>query len=494
MNKSNNSIKKLLNSRSLKYGSNSIILIVIVIAIAFFINMLVSPAFLQKAIHKDAIKWDLTPNKLFTIGDTTKQILKDIKKDVTIYCLFDEAKIKNDAGLKDINELIKQYAGPRIKIEYVDLDKNPRFISEKDPQGIKNINKDDLLFESGKRLKRVSRDDWYEYDFDQSTFQSRVTGTKAEQSFTGAIKYVTSEKTPTVYFLEGHGERKLDEDFKELVANIQYNNFDVKSLNLTTEGKVPADAEILFISAPKSDLTSSEKEAIKEFMKNGGNAIFAFDPLSNDAKLTNFEDVLSAYNVSLNYDKVKENDEKRHFKNKPYDIVPEIQDSQFTKILLSNGIEAMIMSNSRSLNILKNNKEYITVTSLLKTSGKAEGELIDKSKSSIKGPLDLAVSVENKGGAKVSKVIVLGNGSFMTDSAIKQYSQYSQAGLYFLLYHMRDMINEKDSLIIASKSLASPTLLMEARTTNVVALLVVIVFPVIIFGFGTYVWMRRRHL
>ena len=54
---------KVLKSRTFKYGTNSIILIAAVVAIAVVFNILVDMT---------QIKWDLTPNKLYSIGDTTK--------------------------------------------------------------------------------------------------------------------------------------------------------------------------------------------------------------------------------------------------------------------------------------------------------------------------------------------------------------------------------------------------------------------------------------
>jgi len=77
-----NKIVKLLksiNRRSLKYGSLSIILIVIVVAIAVILNLFVG-MLQDKGIVK---KFDLSANKMFSIGDTTKGILKNITSSVT---------------------------------------------------------------------------------------------------------------------------------------------------------------------------------------------------------------------------------------------------------------------------------------------------------------------------------------------------------------------------------------------------------------------------
>ena len=76
-----NVFKKFFNKRSLKYGSNSAILIVAVIAIAVLVNLLVGML---------DLKLDLTPNKLFSLSDVTKAELKKLEQDVEIIGLFDE--------------------------------------------------------------------------------------------------------------------------------------------------------------------------------------------------------------------------------------------------------------------------------------------------------------------------------------------------------------------------------------------------------------------
>lgn len=494
-NKNSFDMKKLLSSRSLKYGSNSLILIVVVIAIAVIVNMLFSPAVLQKVIGREALKLDLTPNKLYSLGDKTDEVMKGINKDVKVYALYDEAKIKDDAELKEVDEILKQYTKyPHIKLEYVDLDKNPTFITGLDPEGLKEIGRNDIVFAVGKKVKKLSQYDFFSTQFDQQSFQSYKTGSSAEQSITGAIKYVTSDKTPVVYFLTGHDEKKADTDYKSVNTYLLNNNYEVKSLNLATEAKVPDDAEILVVTAPKKDLTTQEKDKLKDYFKNGGKALFAFDTLDTNPKFANFEEVLSTFNVSINYDRVLENDDNRHIKNKPYDIFPVVQDNTINAPINPQSL-LVYMPQTRSVNVLKNDKEYITVTSLMKTSNKAVGEVLDPTKGkNTQGPLDLAVAVENKGGSKVSKIVVMGNASFMTDSAISQYEQYAVSGLYFFLNSLNWMQEQKDEVIIAPKTYSRPMLQMSEMTANVLAVTSVIVLPLIILGFGTFVWMRRRHL
>lgn len=472
-------IKKLFKSKSMKYGSNSVIMVIAVIAIAVLINVLVGmiPA-----------TWDLTSNKLFSIGDTTKEILDGVTVDVQITGLFDETTALTDSSYKEIDQLLKQYEkySSHIKLNYVDPDKNPGYLKEIDPNGMYSIAKNDFVIKTDKKIKSVTPSQLYD-----STNNASVS----EQTFTGAIKYVTAEKTPTVYFLSGHEEMSIESDYGVLKGFLDRNNYDTKTISLATEPKVPDDAETVVIAAPKRDLTTDEANRLKDYLANGGKVVFLFDSLELDVTFTEFEKILRDYNISLNYDKVKENDGDRHVPNNDYDLLPNLEYNEINASGLDAQNFVMIMPKSRSLNVLKNENEYLTVTQLLTSSEQSVGEQIDKSKGrDIAGPLTLAVAAEDKSTLKPSKVLVIGNGYFISDTAVNQYEQYSRNGMYFFLNSLGWMQDREDDVIIASKSYEASTMTITETQARVIAICTVFGLPLLILGFGTFVWMRRRHL
>ena len=74
--------KKLIGTISKKHiknGSYTMVMSVIFIAVVVVINMIVS------ALPSKYSEIDVSSEKLYTIGDETKAMLKDLDKDVTIY-------------------------------------------------------------------------------------------------------------------------------------------------------------------------------------------------------------------------------------------------------------------------------------------------------------------------------------------------------------------------------------------------------------------------
>ena len=115
--------KKLteISKKHIKNGSYAMVMSVIFIAVVIVINMIVS------TIPSKYSEIDVSSQKLYSIGDETKKMLKDLDKDVTIYQIA-------QSGSEDekITNLLKKYEdeSKHIKVEQKDPVVNPKFVSE----------------------------------------------------------------------------------------------------------------------------------------------------------------------------------------------------------------------------------------------------------------------------------------------------------------------------------------------------------------------------
>lgn len=470
-----------LNKRSLKYGSNSIILIVVVVAIAVIINLLVGMG---------DFKLDLTSDQLYSLSDDSKAILKDIKKDVTIYGLFDDGNVPSGNEYKDIINLLSQYEkqGSNIKVEYVDPNKDPGFITSLDKDKTKEIAKGDFVVKSGNKVKKLAAYDLY----GEETQYGRMYN--AEPLITGAIKFVTSDVTPVAYFVTGHGEFSVDGDMTTVKGMLENNNMEVKSLSLVSEKQVPEDCKLLVFASPKSDLSEDEKIKVDAYVKKDGKAVFLLDPVESGSKFTNFEAVLETFNVGINYDKVKEMDENRHLPGDEYQVIATLESNEINAGFNSSGEYPVFLPDSRSLSVLKNPKEWITTTPLIKTTDKAEAANILEQGKIENGPFELAIASEVKGAS--AKVLVFGNGTFLSDAALKsQYSTYFSYGATYFLTTVVNWMQDKDDQTTISPKLITPKgLTITESQTKVISVMMIGVLPLVIMGCGLFVWSRRRHL
>ena len=467
-----------IDKRSLKYGSNSIILIVAVVAIAVVVNLLVGMG---------DIKWDLTADKLYSLSDESKTILKDIKKDVTIYGLFDEGEISSGDAYKDLINLLDQYKKYGIKVDYIDPDKDPGTIASFDKDKTKGIAKGDFVVKSGNKVKRLAAAELY----GETSEYGRMY--KAEPLITGAVKFVTSEVTPVAYFVTGHDEYSVTDQLKQITEALGNNNLEVKTLSLVTEKDVPADCQLLVFSSPKRDLTEAEMIKVDSYLKTGkGRAVFLFDPIESGDKFPNFEEVLQYYNVGINYDKVKELDENLHLPQDEYSLVAKLESNDVNSSI-TDAAKYVFLPDSRSLSVLKNAKEWIKIYSLIKTSDKSQSTGIVDQGTTNSGPFDLAIASEITGG---SKILVFGNGVFLTDKALSsQYSSYFTEGAnYFLSTIVNWMQDKTDQTTISPKLVSPKALTVTQGQAKGISIVLIGVLPLLIMGCGFVVWSRRRHL
>ena len=147
------------------------------------------------------------------------------------------------------------------------------------------------------------------------------------------------------------------------------------------------------------------------------------------------------------------------------------------------------------MNILKNDKEWINVTSLAQTSNLAVGERVDKTKGEdIEGPLNIAVAVEHSGWSKISKIAVIGSSTFIEDDTRDYFGPYYNNAVVFFLDTVNWMQDKKDEVTIAPKYYQYQYLNITAQQATYMGILVVVVLPLIILAAGLVVFLRRRHL
>jgi len=481
--------KEFLNKRNLRFGSYSFVLTVIVVASAIILNVIVGGTKLR-----DKLKIDLTSNKLYSVGAKTDQVLKELDEKVEIIGLFDESKIGANEYTQVI-EFIKQYEtrSNMIDVKYVDPDKNPGYITnELDPEGVLGIQKYDFVIRSDKRSKVLSTYDIFEQSYDETSYQPYVSGLNAEYAFTGAIRFVSSDSIPVIYYTEGHGEGNLESEYSELQSSLELNGYELKKINLASVEKIPDDAFAIMLISPQQDITTVEKERLTVFMENGGNTIFLLDPIQGNPKLTNIEDFLIEYNIGLGYDLVFEMASNRAVFGQPYYFMPTVLSNSINSNLDPSKF-SMFLINSRSVHVLNNEKEWLTSTVLLNTTPEAIGRSLTQGEADNQGPLDLAIAVEHAGGFKISKTLVIGNSIFTSDEGLQMDA--SGSGKKFMVNSINWLQGEQQDIYIPVKKYTYPVLEgITQQTLTILFIGLIIVVPLAIIGFGVFVWLRRRHL
>jgi len=477
--------KGKINKKSLKYGSYSLAVTAVIIAIIVVLN-----ALLGLDVLRDRLRFDITKNKRFSLSDTTIQILNELDKNIEVIILTEEKYFRDDSMGSEILEILKQYnlkSGGKVTTRFVDVVKDPTFITrELDPNQVMGIQTDSIIVKCENRIKVVSRNDMIEYDY-YSYYYPTTAGMKIEQVFTSAIRNVTAEMSKKVYFVQGHGEKSVNSWYSEMKSAIVVNNYEIIE-ELTLQEPVPDDAAILFFLSPTDDLTVNELENLQAFLEKGGDAVFLFDVQKTTSKMPNFDSVFERYSLSLNNDMVYEFNQTRYlgsFEN----IIPIAVSNDVTRNLDPTSL-TIYMTSCRSVNILKTSQQWIKTYPLFMTTDMAES-VDSATKQTAKGPFCLGALSEYTAGLDESRIALIGNSLFVLDEWMS-YTNYN--GLRYIVSILNWMQDEADAVYIPSKSLTSEPINMSESTRFIAFIVLSFVLPLAIIGVGLFVWIRRKHL
>jgi ABC-type uncharacterized transport system involved in gliding motility auxiliary subunit len=168
-------LKTFFTARSTRYGLNSLVMILLVLAIVVLANWL---------INRHPYRYDTTKNQQFSLSPMTKNAIRNLKQPVKITAFFTETQ---EEGLRQrMKDLLDNYQieSKKLEIKILDPLKNQQMLQQYnvDTNGT-------TVFESGT--------------------QKTTINTTSEEDITNAILKVTSSKQVAVYFMTGHGEPSI---------------------------------------------------------------------------------------------------------------------------------------------------------------------------------------------------------------------------------------------------------------------------------------------
>lgn len=477
--------KELLSKRTTRYGLNSVVMTLIALGIAIFVNMIAS---------EYDLKADVTKNKLNTLSDESVKVLKGLDMDVHMRAFVYPAQIP---AFDKIFDKYTYYSN-HLKKEYIDLDKDPLAVKR---YNIKTAGT--IIFESGTRSSRVEN-------------LRGADDPKLEEKLTNAIIQVAKGEKRKIYFLKGHGERPLADTgrdgYSEIKESLEAGRYAVHELNLLEQDKVPADAAILILAGPRSEFMPHETKAIDAYLQAGGKALVLLDPESSPA-LAPF---LAGYGVQW----------------KPKAVI--FETNKLQQLAGGNPLAPIVTSYDAGHEITKETRELtifpvaapvekasaakpdLTITSLFSSSARSmEGELagnrlnLDQAKAR-KGPLSMALAVsgavkdakaaekkegeakepttENKEKTKEFRLVVVGDSDFAANG-VGRFGMNADLFQNTLAW----LAEEEDLISIRPKSLDVSEFNITDARLRIINLASVAVLPLLMLVAGISVWFSRRR-
>jgi ABC-type uncharacterized transport system involved in gliding motility auxiliary subunit len=239
-------IARSFQGRNVKYGSVAVGSIALLLAILVGINWIA---------NRQNKRWDLTEGGQFSLSDQTVQILQSLEQPMSIKAFY-RASDGSELQLRDRLEQYA-YASSQVSVEYIDPDRDPTMANRYEVQQYGTV-----VFEYGGRIERTTTSD--------------------EESLTNALKKAVEGQAKKVYFTQGHGERDPNgsdvEGYSGVADGLRSDNYDVATLSLIQESKVPDDATLIVVAGPRTDFLAPELDALRDYLDRQGKLMLLIDP------------------------------------------------------------------------------------------------------------------------------------------------------------------------------------------------------------------------
>jgi len=431
----------------------------------FVVLVIAATALLAYLAREYRVEHDLTRSHRNTVSAATLDVLKQLDGplNVTAYAMARDAR--GDYLHRRIEEFMLPYqrAKPDIKLTLVDPREQPKAAAEAGVRGPV-----ELVVEFKRRTERLT-------EFN-------------EQAFANVLMRLARGAERLVMWLDGHGERKLNgignHDLGEFGRLLESKGFRLGSLILALAQEVPANTAALVIASPQVDLLPAEIQKIRSYMKAGGNLLWLIDP----EPLRGLAPVAEMLGLVLTPGMVTDPDAAR-LNASPTLAVAAV----YGRHAVTEGFNLItVFPQARQIGAIESDEWRIRPLVEVAPrgcvkSGKTEGRC-DPNRDT-PGPITIATAFERAVGDRQQRVVVVGNGSFLSNTFI------GNGGNRALGVNLVNWLAGDDNLItIQPRSAADNSIDIDQPALYLIAFSFLFMLPLAFMITGAVIWWRRRRI
>ena len=449
----------------------------ILIQNSFFVVLFIALIFLLGFLaNQYKFSKDITQANRNTLTTGSINVLKQMQGPITLTVFASEDDVNNgDTFRQGIINFMARYqrTKPDINVKFISPIKEPKLAQE---NGIKEDG--EVVVEYQKRSEHI-----------KPPF--------AEQEMTNLFMRLSRTSQRAVMYLDGHGERNLiglkNNDVGEFGKQLESKGLKFANLNLTIESEVPLNGSMLVIASPQKTISPIEAKKIKKFLESGGNLLWLLD----DNNFRGLDEIAAYLGLSVSSGQVIDPAEKVEGVNENIASASSYGEHAITR----NFMLGTRFSNAHEVNAKGTLDNGWEVSKLIEVSpnGWLESSQVmtnqkpsfDKSKDKA-GPINIAVALQRVYGKKGQRVVVVGNGNFLSNTFI------TNGGNLDLGINMINWLSGDDNLIsIQPMPLKDVNVTIpDNQMSFIIAWTVFHSFeyfiPIGFFALGILFWFKRR--
>ncbi|MBA5870211.1 MAG: hypothetical protein GDA68_09465 [Nitrospira sp. CR2.1] len=453
-------VKRFSSQRSTRMGANSALMIALFVAILAIVNFLAA---------RHSIRWDFSENQNYTLAPESYRVLRNLPREVSV-TVFTREKDPGYQAYKERFDIYRQ-ANPKLTVQFIDPELQPKVAQN---YGITHT--DVAIFESGPQSVRIT--------------------SPAEVEITGALVRVSKDSKKRIVFLEGHGERSLeDKDRGGMTLTkevLQKQGYDVGTVTLLQEPAVPENTDVLIVAGPRRAITREEQERIRDYVAKGGHLLLLIDPDTQ----SEINDFLGSWGLEFGRGVV-------------VDLQDRLAEGELTTLLvrtftdheITHELPAVVLFPlARHIHFHEDKGKDWDYVPLARTSQRSWAETDLKGrvasyseKEDVHGPLAVAAALTPKQQSEEGKprpaVVVVGNSAFASNGYINVLgnSDFFQRAVSWLA-------EDRDIISLTPKDPAARPFIFNPLQERILFWVQTIFLPAMTVLCGLLVWRKRRRL
>lgn len=415
---------------------------------------------------------DVTQGGRNTLTEGSANVLKQMQGPINITAYV----VKDNDTRKYINKFVERYqrVKPDISLSFVSPTEEPKATQE---AGVKA--EIELVVEYNKRSEHIIPPQAF-----------------IEQDMTNLLVRLSRTNQNAIMFLDGHGERSLigikNHDIGDFGKHLENKGFKLANPDLLIAQAVPNNGAMLVIASPQVDVTEVEVKKIRDYLDAGGNLLWLIDDETN---LHGLQPIAEYLGIQLTPGMVVDLSAKRYGADAKVAFANQYGEHAITKNFMLRTLfpEArMVHAEGSYDNGWKvSNLVEVAPNGWLET-GKVDDNVSFDNKKDLPGPINIAVALDRKYGDKGQRVVVVGNGNFLSNTFL------NNGGNLDLGVNIVNWLAGDDKLItIQPKPLKDVNIQIPGQGwASLLAQFVFLgfsrVLPVALIVIGMVIWWRRR--
>lgn len=495
-------VKTAVHKEKFKHGSLAVVFTVVFIAVIIVINVLVSAL----TTRFPSMNFDLTKEGLNTLSDEATDVAKEIVNETTIYIIGSEDAIRGDEVYSNYSLKYSQVANladrlhelnDKIKVEYIDPDMNPQFISD---YADDSLTTGKVMVKTDKRHKTLAVTDLFSIQQDSSTGQYNYYS-KVDGALANALYLVNLDTVPVVAFATGHNEMlTVSDNLSTFTGMLNDNNFEVKEFNMLTD-EIPEDASIVVLGMPTTDYTSEELSKLEAYLGDekiaSSRTLYVMTaPNAGWSSMPNLSSFLAEWGMEPQSQEVLESNTNNTLYNMPYAIFANVTDS-----VLSKTYDNVVKVQAAPVKRLFTANNDISTYSVIETSDTAylsnDEKVLETPETDTYTILAFAQRYMDNQGKICANVVVDGCAAdFYDGSSLLGNSTFGNKDVTLdLIKNLTGTTDTRVGLTVNQTQTNTMDISASSAVTwSIGMMLFTIVVPVAVLVIGLVIFLRRRHL